>query len=95
MDTHSLRDSVNAVKSEIAVIAAKLDAGLPNLATKADLHKVETTLVKWMVGAIPGAASLAAAIVFGVARLYPPQPPQIAIQSPSQQAPILPKSVKP
>ena len=38
-------------------------------ATKADLHQLEATLVRWMVGSILGAVSLAAVITFSLGRL--------------------------
>ena len=56
MDDLSRR--VGNLETGIAEIRAKLDAVLPHLATKADLHAlearmhvIETRMIKWIVGA--------------------------------------------
>jgi len=43
-------------------LRAKVDAILPHLAPKADLHAMETRLIKWIVGALFSGIALAVAI---------------------------------
>ena len=38
-------------------------------ATRADLHVVESNLVRWMVGSVIGAVGATAVITFGIGRL--------------------------
>ena len=41
---------------------SRLEGGYEHLATKADLHALETRLTRWMVGAMIGSVGAAAAI---------------------------------
>lgn len=52
MNTH--RDDLShlATKEAAATIAARLDATLPHLATKADLHQMGNRLLYWLTGTL-------------------------------------------
>jgi len=65
----NLEKDVGEIKVDIAGIKAKIDAHFPNFATKADIAKMETSLIKWIVGTMLATAGLTATIAFGFARL--------------------------
>ena len=61
----TLESSVSDIRSQVS----GLTGAMPHIATKADvnevettIHKVESTMVRWMVGTILAAAALAFAI---------------------------------
>lgn len=67
-DTALIADSVGELQKEAKTLredVSAIKAILPHMATTADLHKIETTMVRWFVYTALGAGSLA----FGVAKL--------------------------
>jgi hypothetical protein len=67
-DTAQIAESVGELQKEAKTLRedmSAIKATLPHLATKADLHKIETTMVRWFIYTALGAGSLA----FGVAKL--------------------------
>lgn len=48
---------------------SRLEGGYAHLATKADLHALETRLTRWMIGLMLGSVSAAVAIGIAVDRL--------------------------
>ena len=48
---------------------SRLEGGYEHLATKADLHALETRLTRWMIGLMLGSVSAAVAIGLAVDRL--------------------------
>ena len=51
------------IERRLTKIEATLEAKLPTFATKADLHALETRLIKWMVGSVLAAAMVTGTIV--------------------------------
>jgi hypothetical protein len=60
----ALEDKVGDMRESIASIKATLEQMAGNLASKADVHELETTLIKWAVGTIIATS----AVVFGIVR---------------------------
>ncbi len=58
------------IERRLTRIAATLDAKLPTFATKADLHALETRLIKWMVGSVLAAATVTGTIVSVLSRFW-------------------------
>ena len=48
---------------------SRLEGGYEHLATKADLAELKAELIKWMVGLMLGAATLATAVALLIQRL--------------------------
>lgn len=48
---------------------SRLEAGYDHLATKADLYRLETRLLKWMIGTVLLGVSAAAALTLVIDRL--------------------------
>ena len=61
MEGLATREDVQTVRTEVAAIQAVI----PTLATKEDLYRLETRLIKWMVGSVI-AATIAAGSIAGV-----------------------------
>ena len=55
---------------EIERRLTKIEATLSAIATKADLHALETRLIKWMVGSVLAAAMVTGTIVSVVSRFW-------------------------
>ena len=68
----SMTAELNALDIErrLTRIEATLDAKLPTFATKADLHALETRLIKWMVGSVLAAVVATGAIVSVISRFW-------------------------
>ncbi len=58
------------IERRLTRIEATLEATLPTFATKADLHALETRLIKWMVGSVLAAATVTGAIVSVISRFW-------------------------
>ena len=63
---------LNALDIELRLtrIEATLDAKLPTFATKADLHALETRLIRWMVGSVVAASVASGTIVSVISRFW-------------------------
>jgi hypothetical protein len=48
----------------------RIEATLPTFATKADLHALETRLIKWMVGSVLAGATVTGTIVSVIGRFW-------------------------
>ena len=59
---------LNALDIERRLI--RIDAMLSAVATKADLHALETRLIKWMVGTVFASATVTATIVSVISRFW-------------------------
>ena len=53
---------------EIERRLTRIDAMVATIATKADLHAMETRLIRWMVGSVLASATIAGTIVSVVSR---------------------------
>ena len=58
------------IERRLTRIEATLEAKLPTFATKADLHALETRLIKWMVGSVMAAATVTGTIVSVMSRFW-------------------------
>ncbi len=58
------------IERRLTKIEATLEAKLPTFATKADLHALETRLIKWMVGSVLAAVVATGAIVSVISRFW-------------------------
>ena len=58
------------IERRLTKIEATLEAKLPTLATKVDLHALETRLIKWMVGSVLAAVVATGAIVSVISRFW-------------------------
>lgn len=58
------------IERRLTKIEATLEAKLPTFATKADLHALETRLIKWMVGSVLAAAMVTGTIVSVISRFW-------------------------
>lgn len=83
-----IRESLQSVGKDVSVIGS-------NYVTKSDLatlgneiHKTQVDLIKWVVGTLIAGVGVTAAIVFGVMRQFPSQPPTIQVQYPPSQPPL-------
>lgn len=95
-DVKAIREHVHEMRKDVAVIGSnhvtKSDlATLTNEIHKihADLgkeiHKTQADLIKWVVATLIAGMGVTAAIVFGVMRQFPSQPPAIHVQYPTAQ----------
>lgn len=55
---------------EIERRLTRIDAMVADVATKADLHALETRLIRWMVGSVLTAAVIAGTIVSVISRFW-------------------------
>ena len=58
------------IERRLTRIEATLEAKLPTFSTKADLHALETRLIKWMVGSVLAAATVTGTIVSVMSRFW-------------------------
>lgn len=58
------------IERRLTKIEATLEAKLPTFATKADLHALETRLIKWMVASMLATATVTGTIVSVVSRFW-------------------------
>ena len=58
------------IERRLTRIEATLKANLPTFPTKADLHALETRLIKWMVGSVMAAATVTGTIVSVISRFW-------------------------
>ena len=55
---------------EIERRLTRIDALVATVATKADLHALETRLIRWMVGSVLASTMLAGSIVSAISRFW-------------------------
>ncbi len=58
------------IERRLTMIEATLEARLPTFATKADLHALETRLIKWMVGSMLATATVTGTLVSVISRFW-------------------------
>ncbi len=58
------------IERRLTRIEATLEAKLPTFATKADLHALETRLIKWMVGSVMATATVTGTTVSVISRFW-------------------------
>lgn len=82
-DVKAIGVDVHAIKVDLAV----LTSNSTYYATKADLQELKSDLQRWTIATLIAGVGVTAAIVFGMARTFPIQPPPIHIEVPQQTAP--------
>lgn len=77
-----------ATKADLAELKAEFRASMADLKTA--IADTKSDLMRWTITTLIAGIGVASAVVFGIARFVPSQPPQIYLQAPAQPGPAIP-----